>query len=59
MGNLMKNFVNKVSLVKGINNIKASTNEDLQRAVINSEGKTINLTIERNGNILQKKCSYH
>ena len=44
-------------IIKGINNIKASTNEDLQRAVINSEGKTINLTIERNGNILQKKIT--
>ncbi len=44
-------------IIKEVDNNKLITNEDLQRAVINSQGKTINLKIERNGNILQKKIT--
>ena len=44
-------------IIKEVDNIKVNSNEDLQRTVINSHGKTINLKIERNGNILQKKIT--
>lgn len=42
-------------IIKKAGNTDINTNEDLQKAIKNSSGKTINFTIERNGKELTKK----
>ncbi len=44
-------------IIKEVDGEIITTNEDLQRKIINSQGNSIYFKIERNGNILQKKIT--